>query len=128
MNRDWLRCVINDAACVVALVVVGTRNHDTDTGFSGVSFVAAPFLIALILAQLLLLLPGHKQYSYLGGISVAAVTVSVGMVLRNLVFDRGTATAFVIVASVFLLATMTGWRAFTMWRERRLARATQPAS
>ena len=41
---------------------------------------------------------------------------------------RITATAFVIVASVFLLATMTGWRAFTMWRERRIARATQSAS
>jgi hypothetical protein len=33
-----------------------------------------------------------------------------GMVLRNLVFDRGTAPAFVIVATAFLGATMLGWR------------------
>ena len=128
MNRDWLRCVINDAACVVALVVVGTRNHDTDTGLAGVSYVAAPFLMALLIAQLWLLLPGYKQFSYPGGVAVAAVTVSVGMVLRNLVFDRGTATAFVIVATVFLLATMTSWRAFTMWRERRIARSSNSVS
>lgn len=128
MKRDWLRCVINDAACVIALVVVGTRNHDTDTGLGGVSYVAAPFLIALLVAQLWLLLPGYKQFSYVGGVATAAVTVSVGMVLRNLLFDRGTATAFVIVATLFLLTTMTGWRAFTMWRERRIARATNNAS
>jgi NADH:ubiquinone oxidoreductase subunit H len=48
------------------------------------------------------------------------------MVLRNLAFNRGTALAFVIVATVFLLATMTGWRAFTMWRERRIAAAQRP--
>ncbi len=123
MNRDWLRCVINDAACVVALVVVGTRNHDTDTGLGGVSYVAAPFLIGLVVAQLLLLMPSHKQFSLIGGVATAATTVSVGMVLRNLAFNRGTALAFVIVATVFLLATMTGWRAFTMWREKRVAGA-----
>jgi hypothetical protein len=31
--------------------------------------------------------------------------------LRNLVFDRGTAPAFVIVATIFLGVTMFGWRA-----------------
>jgi hypothetical protein len=123
MNRDWLRCFINDAACVVALVVVGTRNHDTDTGFSGVSYVAAPFLIALVVAQVLVKAPGFKQFSFVGGFATAAITVSVGMVLRNLAFDRGTATPFVIVATLFLFATMTGWRAFTMWRERRIQAA-----
>lgn len=125
MNRDWLRCVINDAACVVALVVVGTRNHDTDTGFGGVSYVAAPFLFGLLVAQLLTKAPNYKQFSFVGGLATAAITVSVGMVLRNLVFNRGTALAFVIVATVFLFATMTGWRAFTMWRERRIAAATE---
>jgi hypothetical protein len=34
------------------------------------------------------------------------------MVLRNYLFDRGTAPAFIIVATMFLGATMLGWRAF----------------
>jgi hypothetical protein len=38
-------------------------------------------------------------------------TVVMGMVLRNVVFNRGTALAFIIVATVFLGATMLGWRA-----------------
>jgi hypothetical protein len=38
------------------------------------------------------------------------------MVLRNLAFNRGTAVAFVLVASVFLAATMWGWRAIAAKR------------
>jgi hypothetical protein len=33
------------------------------------------------------------------------------MVLRNLVFDNGTATSFVLVASIFLGTFIVGWRA-----------------
>jgi hypothetical protein len=33
------------------------------------------------------------------------------MLLRNLVFDDGTAASFVIVASVFLGTFLVGWRA-----------------
>jgi hypothetical protein len=43
-------------------------------------------------------------------------TVVMGMVLRNYLFDRGTAPAFIIVATLFLGATMLGWRAFTARR------------
>jgi hypothetical protein len=43
-------------------------------------------------------------------------TVVMGMVLRNLVFDRGTALAFIIVATVFLGITMFGWRALVARR------------
>ena len=123
MNRDWLRCFINDAACVVALVVVGTRNHDTDTGLGGVFTVAAPFLIALFVVQALTVVPGFKVSSLLGGLLIASFTVAIGMGLRAQSFGRGTALPFVIVASAFLMTTMVGWRAFTMWREKRIAAA-----
>ena len=38
------------------------------------------------------------------------VTVVVGMVLRNLVFDRGTALPFIIVATVVIGVFLVGWR------------------
>jgi hypothetical protein len=38
------------------------------------------------------------------------------MLLRNLVFDRGTALPFIIVATIFLGATMYGWRALAARR------------
>ena len=104
-----LRDYLYDALCVLVFVVIGTRNHDTDTGLSGILYVAAPFWIAMSLAHVTPMLQrGVKAlpHPYL----VWGYTIVMGMVLRNLVFLRGTAPAFVIVATVFLGTTMLGWR------------------
>ena len=109
MTKSVLRNASFDALCVLLLVVIGTRNHDTDTGVTGVLFVAAPFLIALALSygsQLLVPTKNVLANQYVTWIS----TVAIGLTLRNLVFDRGTALAFVIVATLFLGITMNGWR------------------
>ena len=92
------------------MVVIGTRNHETDTGISGILFVAAPFWIAMSLVHLAPLLQ-RKNRKDANPYMVWGYTVVMGMVLRNLVFDRGTALAFIIVATVFLGITMFGWRA-----------------
>ena len=42
-----LRDFVYDALCVLLFVVIGTRNHKTDTGLSGILYVAAPFWIAM---------------------------------------------------------------------------------
>ena len=105
-----LRDFVYDALCVLLFVVIGTRNHKTDTGLSGILYVAAPFWIAMSLAHLTPMMQrGAKAlpHQYV----VWGYTIVMGMVLRNLVFERGTAPAFVIVATVFLGATMLGWRA-----------------
>jgi hypothetical protein len=47
-------------------------------------------------------------------------TVALGMVLRKLVFDEGTATAFVIVATVFTGAVSNGWRLAVRTRQARV--------
>ena len=107
LNRGAVQAFALDILCVMALVVIGTRNHDTDTGLSGILFVAAPFLIALLGAHLVLNVLGKS--TFVAGIWGS--TVLFGMLLRNLAFNRGTAMAFVLVASVFLAATMWGWRA-----------------
>jgi len=104
-----LRDYLYDALCVLVFVVIGTRNHDTDTGLSGILYVAAPFWIAMSLAHAAPLMQREAKalpHEYV----VWGYTIVMGMVLRNLVFDRGTAPAFVIVATVFLGATMLGWR------------------
>lgn len=106
-SREAIKALAFDVLCVMALVIIGTRNHDTDTGLSGVLFVAAPFLIAVTGVHIVLNI--MKRNELVAAIWVA--TVIGGMLLRNLAFNRGTATAFVIVASIFLGATMWGWRA-----------------
>ena len=110
MNRSALRSTLFDAVCILALVVIGTRNHDTDTGISGVLFVGLPFWIALVASRAI---PRTRAETMSNAAATATwvTTVVIGMVLRNLVFDRGTAVPFVIVASLFLFASMFGWRA-----------------
>jgi len=86
-----------DALCVLAFVVLGTRNHDTDTGVSGVLYVAVPFWIAMVLGWFV----SHARrnpYAISVGTQTWIVTLVIGMMLRNLVFDRGTATSFMLVA------------------------------
>ena len=105
-----LRDFVYDTLCVLLFVVIGTRNHKTDTGLSGIVYVAAPFFIALSLAHLAPMMQrGAKAlpHQYM----VWGYTIAMGMVLRHFVFDRGTAPAFVIVATIFLGVTMLGWRA-----------------
>ena len=110
MSRTALRAFAFDALCILLMVVIGTRNHKTDTGISGILFVAAPFWIAMSLAHLAPLLQ-RKNRQDPNPYMVWGYTVIMGMLLRNMVFNRGTAAAFVIVATVFLGITMFGWRA-----------------
>jgi len=110
MSRTALRAFVFDALSVLLMVVIGTRNHETDTGVTGILFVAAPFWIALSLAHLAPLLQ-RKNRKNTNTFVVWGYTVAMGMLLRNMVFNRGTAVAFIIVATVFLGITMFGWRA-----------------
>ncbi len=110
MSRARLRPLLYDMACVLALVFIGTRNHDQDTGVSGVLDVAAPFWIAVVIAWLMLR-AYRTPRAMSTGAAIWIISVSLGMVLRHFVWDRGTAGAFIVVATIFLGATMMGWRA-----------------
>ena len=109
MSRTALRAYAFDALCVLLMVVIGTRNHDTDTGITGILFVAAPFWIATSLAHLAPLLQ-RKNRKEQNAYMAWGYTVVMGMVLRNMVFNRGTATPFVIVATLVLGAFIVGGR------------------
>jgi hypothetical protein len=86
---------------VVLFVAVGRRNHDEGTAIDGIAIVAAPFLIALAVAWLTSRAwrtPGSWRTSVI----VWLITVFGGLELRHFVFDRGTATPFIIVATITL--------------------------
>ena len=111
-----LRALAYDVLCVLALVIIGTRNHNEDTGFTGVLFVATPFLIAVVGSRVYTRLLKRGELTVEEGVTVVLFTVAVGMILRRFAFDRGIATAFIIVATVFLGSTMLGWRAIAARR------------
>jgi hypothetical protein len=102
--------VLIDVVLVIVFVALGRGSHDEGSALSGTIEIAAPFLIALAVGWM----AGRKWWrtptSVELGVTLWAVTLTIGMVLRRTVFDRGTAIAFVIVAALFLAFFLVGWR------------------
>jgi cytochrome bd-type quinol oxidase subunit 1 len=109
-----------DVVAITVFVAAGRRTHDQDPGLMGVFTTAAPFLIALALGWVAAR-AWRRPFAVTTGLIVWVATISIGMPLRNLVFDRGTAMSFVLVATGFTLATLVGWRllALALDRSRR---------
>lgn len=119
MNRRVLGAVAADVVAIVAFVSLGRRNHDESVDASGVVGTAAPFLVALVMGWLVLRL-WRRPTSTEWALGLWAITLTLGMVLRKVAWEDGTATAFVIVAGVALFVLLLGWRsAFTWWSGRR---------
>lgn len=114
-----------DVLAVLVFVVVGRRNHDEGSAIRATLETAVPFLAGLA-AGWCTVRAWRRPFGLLTGVAVWPVTVLVGMIVRRWVFDRGTATSFVIVATLFLGACFVGWRAVAATLERR--RATAPAA
>ena len=98
-----------DLVVVLVFVAIGRRNHHEEATVSGYFGTVAPFAIALAvtwLASRAWRAPVDARTGY----TMWVGTVVVGMVLRKFAFDDGTATAFVIVATVFLGAGLNLWR------------------
>ena len=94
---------------MLLFVAVGRRNHDESAGISGVVEVALPFLIALI-SGWLITRAWRSPQALSTGVVIWLITVALGLALRNFLFDRGTATPFIIVATLVLGALLVGRR------------------
>jgi len=100
---------IADVAVIVVFVAIGREEHDSGNSMVGLLGTAAPFLIALAIGWFAT--RAWQNPAGMGrGIGVWLVTILTGMNLRHYVFDDGTATAFIVVASAFTLAGLVGWR------------------
>ena len=100
-RRAVITTAIVDVVAVVVFVAIGRRNHDEGTALSGVLGVAAPFLIALGISWIGLR-TWREPFNRASFIATWIITVCVGLLLRRVVFDRGIATAFIIVATITL--------------------------
>ena len=99
-----------DLLAVLVFALVGRRSHAHGITLGGVLETAAPFLCGPAAGWLLasLTLDASPRTWQFGTIVVVA-TVVVGMLLRRLA-ATGTAPSFIIVATLFLTATLIGWR------------------
>ena len=100
-RRAVISTAIVDVVAVVVFVAIGRRNHNEGTALSGILGVAAPFLIALG-ASWIGLRTWREPFNRASLIATWVITVFVGLLLRRLVFDRGIATSFIIVATITL--------------------------
>lgn len=98
-----------DSFAVVLFVALGRRSHDESGALSAVLATAAPFLLGLAAAWLITR-AWRRPTSIVTGLAIWPIVVLVGMLVRRTVFDDGTATSFVIVATAFLGLFLVGWR------------------
>ena len=109
-RRTVVTAAVADAVAVFAFVALGRRSHDEGgNAVAETVKVAAPFLIALAVGWLAAR-AWRRPRAIATGLVLWVVTVAVGMLLRRTVFDRGTATSFVVVATVVTGVLLLGWR------------------
>jgi hypothetical protein len=108
-----------DVVAILLFVAIGRRSHDEGGNAASEAVkVAAPFLIGLALGWVVAR-AWTTPTAPTTGMVIWVVTVAAGMLLRHFVFDRGTALAFIIVASCFTLLFLVGWRFVWEWRANR---------
>jgi len=108
-----------DTALICLFAAIGRRNHGETSALLGVATTAWPFLAGMAAGWLVFLLAFRRApLSVRDGVPVWLAAVAIGMVLRSLT-DAGTAWSFIVVATLFLGATLLGWRAVA-------ARAARP--
>ena len=100
-QRAVITTAIVDVVAVVVFVAIGRRNHNEGTALSGIIGVAAPFLIALGISWVGLR-TWREPFNRASLVATWVITVVIGLLLRRLIFDRGIAIAFIIVATITL--------------------------
>lgn len=99
-----------DASAVALFVIMGRDSHDEGSDLVDIASIAAPFLGGLAIAWLCSPHLRRRPAWWRAGVDAWLGSVVIGMVLRRLVWDRGTALSFVIVTTLVLGALMLGWR------------------
>lgn len=115
-----LKALAADVVCVVVFCTIGRRSHAEGLTISGIAETAWPFLVGTGAGWLLSTAWRRPVSLAPTGIAVWAATVVVGMLLRK-VTGQGTATSFIVVASLTTAVLLLGWRAVAQILRRRAA-------
>lgn len=117
-SASTVRALAVDIVCVVAFCTIGRRSHAEGLTIAGVAETAWPFLTGTAAGWLLS--RGWRRPTSLAptGVVVWVCTVVVGMLLRKAT-SAGTATSFIVVASLTTAVLLLGWRAVALLTSRR---------
>ncbi len=103
---------------VFAFVVIGRDNHDEGLDLNGLFRTAAPFVIGAVVGWAISK-AWDKPTDIRAGLITWACAVVIGMAVRRVFYGDGIAATFIAVATVFLGATLVGWRALYSLVARR---------
>jgi Protein of unknown function (DUF3054) len=108
--------------CVLAFAFGGKSSHEAGSSDWVVLAIVWPFALAVAVAHAGLVIRGRRtRRVWPEGVVVLAVTYVLGMSLRVL-SGRGMEGGFLVVAVLFLAATVLGWRAILSYAHPRLRR------
>ncbi len=107
-----------DLLCVIVFVVVGRTEHHENGVLAGVAATAWPFVAALAMGWVAARAWRSPTRVVPTAIIVWPVTVAGGMLLRVLTGGT-TQLSFIVVTTLFLGATIVGWRALATPLMRR---------
>ncbi|MCF8569255.1 DUF3054 domain-containing protein [Gordonia sp. HY002] len=113
---------VADIVAICVFVAIGRRNHDEAGTVSGFLTTGWPFLVGAFFGWCVTVVATGRRFApgrlLPAGAVVWVSTVVVGMVLRVFA-DQGTATSFIVVASVATGILLLGWRSIAALVARR---------
>ncbi|WP_404370319.1 DUF3054 domain-containing protein [Kytococcus sedentarius] len=111
--------VLLDAGSIALFAGIGRQSHSTGDALTGIPQTAWTFWAGAALGWVATAAVRRRVPSTLAeGAVVLVATILVGMALRQLT-DQGTATPFVVVATLSLTLLLLGWRLVAGWLLRR---------
>lgn len=106
-----------DLVAICVFVAIGRRSHDEAGSVTGFLTTLWPFLVGAAVGWCVTAAATKRRFApsalVPAGVAIWVSTVIVGMLAR-VVSGQGTATSFVIVATVATAVLLLGWRAITV--------------
>lgn len=99
-----------DAVLVVVFATFGRGAHSEGLGAAQVWGTAWPFLVALVVGWLLVLLLRRAPLAVPTGVLLWVVTLAGGMAIRGITTGRVPHWSFLLVAGVTTAVFLIGWR------------------
>lgn len=103
------KALATDVVCVLVFCAIGRRSHAEGLTLTGVAETAWPFLTGTGVGWLLARAWRTPVSPAPTGLVVWVCTVVVAMLLRKAT-SQGTATSFIVVASITTAVLLLGWR------------------
>ncbi|WP_150462485.1 DUF3054 domain-containing protein [Nesterenkonia ebinurensis] len=102
-----------DALLVLLFAALGNRAHDSGLAPTEILTTAWPFLVGLAAGWIVTRSWSRPWQIWPAGVVVVALTVTLGMLLRQLFTDSGVQLSFVLVATGTLCVLLVGRRLLT---------------